>query len=247
MADDDSRLIVTFENHPVLNEGRSKELGRPFFDDMEVCRIRMSGDRLQSPAFPAWAEAPGGVEDPDTGLTRTATYAKKYAKQYKAFKAGEQQVKEGTPLEALPFLTPAKVKELKAVNVYTAEGLASLDGSNLKTLGQGGLEWKTKAKAYLENAAGSAHATKLAEENLYLKQQLEELQRERAQLPSVKPEPSGPDDERVTENLGYDKPVSQFADWEDDLIKEWIAEKTGSKPRGNPSHDTLVKMADELA
>jgi hypothetical protein len=243
MADEASRLIVTFENHPVLNESKSKELGRPFFDDMEVCRIRMSGDRLQSPVFPAWSEAPGGIEDPDTGLTRPSTYAEKYATQYKAFKAGEQQVKEGTPLEALPFLTLAKVKELKAVHVYTAEGLADLDGANLKTLGQGGREWKEKAKAYLENAAGSAHSTKLAEENLYLRQQLETLQKEHAQF-------KAPDDERLTENLGYDDAPagkSQFEGWEDELIKEWIAEKTGSKPRGNPSHATLVKMADELA
>lgn len=244
MADDDSRLIVTFENHPVLNESKSKELGRPFFDDMEVCRIRMSGDRLQSPVFPAWSEAPGGLEDPYTGLTRPASYSEKYAKQYKAFKAGEQQVKEGTPLEALPFLTPAKVKELKAVHVYTAEGLAALDGANLKTLGQGGREWKEKAKAYLENAAGSAHSTKLAEENLYYKQQIDDLRKELAQI-------KRPDDERLTESLGYDNDTpagqSQFEAWEDELIKEWISEKTGNKPRGNPSHATLVKMADELA
>lgn len=239
---EDSRLIVTFENHPVLNESKSKEMGRPYFDDMEVCRIRMSGDRLQSPVFPAWSEAPGGIEDPETGLTRPGSYKEKYAKQYAAFKAGEQQTKDGTPLEALPFLTPAKVKELKAVHVYTAEGLADLEGANLKTLGQGGLEWKQKAKAYLENASGSAYATKLAEENLYLKQQLDALQNERAQF-------KAPDDERLTENLGYDDNAgkSQFEDWEDELIKEWIAEKSGSKPRGNPSHATLVKMADELA
>ncbi|QIG75008.1 hypothetical protein EVC14_010 [Rhizobium phage RHph_I3_18] len=239
---EDSRLIVTFESHPVLNESKSKELGRPYFDDMEVCRIRMAGDRLQLPVFPAWAEAPGGIEDPETGLTRPGTYKEKYAAQYKAFKAGERQTKNGTPLEALPFLTPAKVKELKAVHVYTAEALADLDGANLKTLGQGGREWKEKAKAYLENASDSAYATKLAEENLYLKQQLEALQNERAQF-------KAPDDVRLTENLGYDENTgkSQFEDWEDELIKEWIAEKSGSKPRGNPSHATLVKMADELA
>ena len=34
----------------------------------------------------------------------------------------------------------------------------------------------------------------------------------------------------------------------DDDLKEWIAHKSGAgKPRGNPSHDTLVSMAKELA
>lgn len=239
---EDTRLIVTFENFPVLNEAKSKEANRPIYEDMEVCRIRMGGDRLQAPVFPAWAEAPGGAENED-GYIVPMTYKEKYAEQYRKFKAGEVQTKEGTPIEALTFLTPARIKEFKALNIYTAESLASLEGASLKSLGQGGLEWKTKAKAYLENAAGSATVTKLASENEFLKQQLEELRKERAQYPAVLTAA----DERVTENLGYDKPVSEFADWDDDMIKEWIAEKTGSKPRGNPSHETLVKMADELA
>lgn len=231
---EDTRLIVTFENFPVLNEAKSKEANRPIYEDMEVCRIRMGGDRLQAPVFPAWAEAPGGVEN-ENGYIVPMTYKEKYAEQYRKFKAGEVQTKEGTPLEALSFLTPARVKEFKALNIYTAESLASLEGASLKSLGQGGLEWKMKAKAYLDNAADNAAVTKLASENEFLKQQLEELRKERAQWPAG---------EAPTEaKLGS----SQFADWEDDLIKEWIAEKTGSKPRGNPSHDTLVKMADELA
>lgn len=243
MANEDSRLIVTFENISVLNESRSKDAGRPIYDDMEVCRIRMGGDRLQSPVFPAWAEAPGGIEDPITGMTRPGTYAEKYETQYKQFKAGERQTKDGTPIDALPFLTPARVKELKALNIYTAESLASLDGANLKTLGNGGRDWKNQAQAYIDNAAGSANVTKLASENEFLKQQLEELRKERAQY-------AAPATERVEENLGYGDMTagaSQFKDWEDELIKEWIKEKTGQRPRGNPSHDNLVKMADELA
>jgi len=81
MAQEDSRIIATFENFPVVNEGRSKEEGRPIFDDLEVVRIHMSGDRLQAPVFPAQSEVPGGIEDPDTGLTRPGTYAEKYAKR----------------------------------------------------------------------------------------------------------------------------------------------------------------------
>lgn len=239
---EDTRLIVTFENFPVLNEARSREENRPIYEDMEVCRIRMGGDRLQAPVFPADAEASGAVENED-GYFVTMKYKEKYAEQYRKFKAGEVQTKDGTPLEALTFLTPARVKEFKALNIYTAESLASLEGASLKSLGQGGLEWKKKAKAYLDNAAGSAVVTQQASKIEFLERQIEELRKERAQYPAV----LSADDERVTENLGYDKPVSQFADWEDDLIKEWIAEKTGSKPRGNPSHDTLVKMADELA
>lgn len=232
---EDTRLIVTFENFPVLNEARSREANRPIYDDMEVCRIRMGGDRLQAPVFPAWAEAPGGGENAE-GYIVPMTYAEKYAEQYRKFKAGEVQTKDGTPIEALTFLSAAKVKELKALNIYTAESLASLEGANLKSLGQGGLEWKTKAKAYLDNAAGSATVTKQASEIEFLKQQLEELRKERAQWPAT---------ERVTENLGYGDPDQEESKTDAEL-KDLIEEKTGSRPRGNPSRETLIKMVKDL-
>ncbi len=232
---EDTRLIVTFENFPVLNEAKSKEANRPIYEDMEVCRIRMGGDRLQAPVFPAWAEAPGGVENED-GYVVPMTYKEKYAEQYRKFKAGEVQTKDGTPLEALSFLTPARVKEFKALNIYTAESLASLEGASLKSLGQGGLEWKQKAKAYLDNAAGSAVVTKQASEIEFLRQQVEELRKERAQWPAT---------ERVTENLGYGEP-DQDESKTDAELKDEIEQKTGSRPRGNPSRETLLKMLQDL-
>lgn len=237
MAREDSRIIATFENFPVLNEAKSKEEGRPIFEDMEVVRIHMGGDRLQAPVFPAWAEVAGGIEDEETGLTRPGTYAEKYAKQYEQFKKGERQTKSGTPVEALPFLTPAKVKELKGLNIYTAEGLAALDGQPLKTLGQGGREWKNQAQAYLDNAAGSANVTRLASENEFLKAELERMKAEQSQYRQVL------DTERVTTNLGYGEALEGKSD---DELKEYIEEKTGKRPRGNPSRSTLLQVAQEL-
>jgi hypothetical protein len=232
-----SRIAATFENFPVLNEAASKEKGRPIFDDMEVVRIHMAGDRQQSPVFPAWAEVPGGIEDEETGMTRPGTYAEKYAKQYEQFKKGERQTKSGTPIEALPFLTPAKQKELKGLNIYTAEALASLDGQPLKTLGQGGREWKNQAQAYLDNAAGSANVTRLASENEFLKQELERMKAEQSQYRQVL------DAERVTTDLGYGPALEGKSD---DELKDYIEEKTGKRPRGNPSRNTLLQVAQEL-
>jgi hypothetical protein len=232
---DDSRLIVTFENFPVLNETKSKEANRPVYEDMEVCRIRMGGDRLNAPVFPAWAEAPGGVENED-GYIVQMTYAEKYADQYAKFKKGEAQTKDGTPIEALTFLTPARIKEFKALNVYTAEALAGLDGQNLKSLGNGGLDYKTKAQAYLDNAAGSANVTRLASENEELKQQLAEMQKEREQYTATA---------RVSSDLGYGDPdqVESKADAE---LRDIIKDKTGSYPKGQPSRATLIGMVKEL-
>lgn len=226
---DDSRLIVTFENFPVLNQSRSEAEKRPCYDDMEVCRIRMGGDRLQSPVFPAWAEVPGGVENED-GYVVPMTYKEKYAEQYKKFKAGEAQTKSGTPIEALSFLTQSKVKELKALNIYTAESLASLDGAALKSLGQGGLEWKNNAQVYLDSAAGLSATSKLVDENEFLKKQLEELRKERAQYPAVLSAAQEPD---------------EYASLTDAELKDIIEEKVGSRPRGNPARSTLIGILKE--
>lgn len=237
MAQDDSRIIATFENFPVVNEGRSKEEGRPIFDDLEVVRIHMSGDRLQAPVFPAQAEVPGGIEDPETGLTRPGTYAEKYAKQYEQFKKGIRQTKSGTPIEALSFLTPAKVKELKAQNVFTAEALADLDGQPLKALGQGGREWKNQARAYLDNAAGSANVTKMASELEFYKAEVERMKSEQTQFRQVL------DENRLNENLGYGASLEGMSDGE---LRAYIAEKSGAKPHGNSTRATLLSMAQEL-
>jgi hypothetical protein len=238
MADtSDSRLVVTFENFPVLNEAKSKEANRPIYEDLEVCRIRMAGDRQQAPVFPANAEAPGGVENAD-GYLVTMTYAEKYAEQYRKFKAGEQQTKEGTPLEAVSFLTPARVKEFKALNIYTVEALASLEGSSLKSIGSGGTDFKLKAQAYLDSAAGSADVSKLTTENEFLKQQLEELTKERAQYATLATE-------RVTDNLGYGA-EDQIESKTDAELRDMIKDATGAYPRGQPSRETLIGMVKEL-
>ena len=62
----------------------------------------------------------------------------------------------GTPLSELTFLSQGKRLELKALNIHTAEALASLDGGPLKMLGIGGREMKNQAAAYLAKAAGNA-------------------------------------------------------------------------------------------
>jgi hypothetical protein len=234
-ATNDTRLIVTFENFPVLNETESKAKNRPIYEDMEVCRIRMSGDRLNAPVFPAWAEAPGGVENED-GYMVPMTYAEKYADQYAKFKKGEAQTKDGTPIEALTFLTPARIKEFKALNVYTAEALADLDGPNLKTLGTNGRDFQIKARAYLDSAAGSANVTKLASENEALKQQLAELQKEREQYTATA---------RASTDLGYGD-LDQIESKTDAELRDIIKDKTGSFPRGQPSRETLIGMVKEL-
>jgi hypothetical protein len=223
MSDKNDPLVIpVFKIHTTKNEAKSREAGRPIFDDMEVVEVRFAGDRNKISVFPAHVIC--GEATDDNGDTIKITYAQRWSDQYKRFKAKEQQVAEGTPVDELPFLTQAKRSELKALSIYTAEALAALDGQPLKNLGQGGRDLKNQAQAYLDNASGSANVTKMAAE-------LEELRRTVAELRADKAPASD----------------SQFASWTSDQLKDWIEENINERPKGNPSHATLVKRADEIA
>ena len=39
---------------------------------------------------------------------------------------------------------------------------------------------------------------------------------------------------------------SPFEAWDDEDIKNWIKDQTGSRPLGNPAHKTLVAQADKI-
>ncbi len=218
-------VVPMFKVISQLDKAKSKEAGRPIYKDLEVVEIRLAANRQTVGVFPAhdvwrWVDGPNGRE--------AQTYAMRFEEQYKRFKAGNAQAMSGTPLEELPFLTQAKRYELKALSIYTAEALAALDGKPLANLGMGGRELKNQAQAYLDNAAGSADVLKLAKENEELKRRLDQL--EKAQQEGT-----------ATPDISQ----SPFATWEVEDLKTWIAEATGARPRGNPSHATLVAQADE--
>jgi hypothetical protein len=217
-------IVPRFFVHTTPDAKATKEAGRPMFKDMECVEIRMAANKQTVAVFPAhdtwkWDEI--------DGIRQPITYAMRFPDQYKRFKANEAQAMSGTPLEELPFLTQAKRSELKALSIYTAEALASLDGSPLKQLGMGGRELKNQAEAYLNRATDSAAVTRLAAE-------VEQL---RAALAAAQQAPASPEEAPV---------ASPFNDMDDEALKEWIKDASGSRPRGNPSHETLVRMCDEI-
>lgn len=177
-----ANLVVTFRTQTIPNEAESRLKGRPIFTDMEVCEIRFPGDKQKVAVFPAHEVEPnatrlaGDERFPYAGFAAGTqiTYAMLYNDQYRAFKNGTTQAQSGTPVEELAFLTQAKRRELKALNVHTAEALAALDGNNLKQIGPGGRELKDKARLYLDNAAGTADVTALVDEVSALRAQLAE-------------------------------------------------------------------------
>jgi hypothetical protein len=222
LGKNDPLVLPVFKVHTLKNDAKSRDAGRPIFDEMEVVEVRFAGDKLKISVFPAH-DICGEAVDED-GNTRKITYAERWSRQYERFKSKHAQVAEGTPLAELPFLTEAKRSELRALSIYTAEALAALDGHPLNNLGQGGRDLKNQAQAYLDRAAGTADVTKMAAQIADLQQQLIEARAEKAGVAD-----------------------SQFSSWSSDQIKDWIEEKISERPKGNPSHATLVRRADEIA
>src|SRR5262245_12955055 len=157
--DPDRNIVAIFKQISVINEGKSREAGRPIFDDVDVCELRYPGTR-NTGVFPAESFS-HWVDDLETGVPRKMTYAERFPRQYRQFKERAVQTKSGTPLDYALFLTEGRRAELRALNIYTIEALAAVDGQELKNFGTMGRDAKNKAIAYLDEVTSGEAARKL--------------------------------------------------------------------------------------
>ena len=219
-TDPDDVLLVLFRHHAEPNEAKSREAGRLICDDVEVVDIRRPGARDFS-THPA-TEVCGWRPDPETGIQVRYTYAERFARQYRQFKAMAAQTKTGTPLTHVPFLTEGRRAELRALNIYTVEALATLDGQELKNIGQGGRELKNAAMEFIEQAKSNvptlqmqAELEALRAKNMALEQDLE----------------------------GMKRVEREFEGMSDKELRDYITSNTGHPPAGSLARKTLVRMA----
>ena len=226
--DPDAALVALFKHHAIQNEAATAKAGRPIFDDMEVCEIRFPGSRAVS-VFPALAQS-DWVSDPYTGASIRRTYAERFPREYQQFKRHVAQTKAGTPLQYVPFLTEGRRAELQALNIYTIEALATIDGQELKNLGIGGRELKNQAEAFLADASKIAPSTQLQAELEATKARMLALEEDNKTLQqqALKAEASG------------DAMLDSMTDAQ---LKDFIASNTGQKPIGNLGRKTLLRMA----
>jgi hypothetical protein len=224
--DPDDANVALFKQHPLPNEARSRAEGRPIFDDMEIVEIRTPGSRdvkvFPATAFSHWEP------DPETGGLKKVSYAERFSRQYQQFKRRDLQTKSGTPLDYVPFLSEGKRSELRALNIYTVEALAAVDGQELKNLGAGGREWKNAAMEYI--AAGKAAAP-----NLQMEAELASLRARNAVLE---------DDLQIKKTM-QQRIEAEFEEMDLPQLREYIATHTGQAPMGNLNKKNLIRMAVE--
>jgi hypothetical protein len=226
--DPDASLVPVFKNHYVLNNAKTAASGRPIYDDMEVVEIRFPGSRTVS-VFPA-TEFSHYTTDPETGAQTWVSYAERFRRQYQQFKSHAQQTKSGTPLAHAPFLTEGRRAELRALNIYTVEALAAIDGHELKNLGQGGRELKNHAEKYISDTRAGAPSTQLQAELEALRARNQMLEDDNSLLK-----------QKVT--VTPTQSVDEFEEMTPDQLREYVTANTGHAPQGNLSPKTLLRMA----
>jgi hypothetical protein len=230
VRDPDDLLVVTFKHIAIHNETRSLGEGRPVYEDVEVCEIRSAGSK-DVKVFPS-TDTCRWVDDPFTGSQRKESYAERFRHQYQQFKRDAVQTKVGMPIDIAPFLSDARKAEMRALNVYTVEQLAAIDGAELKNLGPGGREMKNKAEEYIAESKSSAP-------NKMMMAELEQLRARNVILEE------DAERKRATADPAGDL---EFERMDLDQLREYIATHSGQMPIGasNMNRKTLVRMAESV-
>jgi hypothetical protein len=142
------------------------------------------------------------------------------------------QTKSGTPLTHVPFLTEARRAELRALNIYTAEALAHVDGQELKNLGSYGRDLKNKAIEFIAEAKLGAPTAEVLAELEALRARNQILEDDAKALADM----SDKDGERTGGPFDHMTP---------EMLRDFIKTNTGHAPHGSLNRKTLVRMANE--
>jgi hypothetical protein len=146
----DDRLGVMFYIKLVEDPQRTLAEGRKCFKEREYVRIMVPGDRHNTVDRPV--QITGSIPTDDR---------MRFAKQYERFKAQkEQAAHDGTPLTLWPAIPSVLAEELKYINIYTVEQLATLSDAYVSKLPKGH-EWKRKAAEFISALKDQAQVAKL--------------------------------------------------------------------------------------
>lgn len=143
----DDNLSVRFSIEALENPAKTKEAGRPIFDETEMIEIRIPGD-------PDIRKRPVNEGD-----------KVRFARHYDAWKRNQnQETVSGTPLSAWPLIKRSQVEEAKFFGVHTVEQLANIADVNLQRLGPGWPTLRQQSIDWLKKAEDGALLGKLRSE-----------------------------------------------------------------------------------
>lgn len=232
-----AHLHIEFFNDANHHKRLSAEQGKPVFVDVEMVRIRFLGtpEVHVAPAHAKCAQV-NEIGQP----SRWITYAEKYHRHYRTWKESGDNAVQGTPLDEATFLTAAAKSTLRAMEIKSVEAVASMSDQIAKQVGPMALNWRDDAKTLLAKQ----------EDNSTVLQMRSEMDRMRAEIERLKGGEGPANDEPTVDEVeaaNKAAPQGEFDGMSASELKDFIKDKTGVRPLGNPSVNTLIKAATEAS
>ena len=152
-------ITPVFQIVPIPNELESERQGRVVYSDTETVLLYIAGDQFSVHSQPVDEQIKA-----------------RFPEQYNHWKrTNEGRQITGTPLKMWPMATPAFIREMEAINVFSVEDLANIADVNVSRLPDGRV-WRERAQAWIAAATGSAQTTRFAAENERLKERIAALE-----------------------------------------------------------------------
>lgn len=161
----DDRLIVGFYWKSQPNPAKSREAGKPVYEDHAFVKIQHPGETLNIVDRP--------IKDDDK---------RRWPRQWAQFEQGKHQVPDGIPISLLFPDRPAIADTLRGYNIHTVEQLANLSGQGISTVGLGCQEWVNAASRYIERAEKGVSHHKFETEMAAMKAEIVKRDRQIAEL-----------------------------------------------------------------
>lgn len=140
----DAQLMVEFFVEDVYQEFESEKQGRAIYKPVEKVRIFAPGAKSDIIQHVQYDDQPNKPAHPN-----------RFPRQWAAFKAQQEQVPDGTPLEMCKFIPSHRVKELKAMHIHTAEMLGNMSDMQIQTIGMDGRRLRDLCLAYVSEDKGT--------------------------------------------------------------------------------------------
>lgn len=162
---------VRFWMDAYKNAEKSKEAGRPVFDTVPWCEIRVLGE-------PDTVSGPVHKMQPDPRERFAAGWAK-----FQQDNASEGIV--GTPLKAVPWLERGDVETLAYAGIKTLEALASVSDGAIGSI-PGGIALRRKAAEMVKAAKDEAPLQRMSDEIAKRDEQIAALKAQVAEILEAK-------------------------------------------------------------
>jgi len=141
----DANLMVEFFVEDVYQEFESEKQGRAIYKPVEKVRIFAPGNKSDIIQHVQYVDE-----------TNRPAHPSRFPRQWAAFKAQQEQLPDGTPLEMCKFIASHRVKELKAMHLHTAEQIAAMSDAAIQELGMDGRRLRDLCKAFISEDKGAA-------------------------------------------------------------------------------------------